>query len=319
MQKSEFLSDERFFEQIGITPGRLLTIVERIKDHYRTIEFDDQGKTRVLNVPGKQLKTTQRRISKLLSQAAPPDDHAFCHQGRGPLRAARCHARHPYLLRLDVRDFFPNIRVDRVRRAVDKLSLSAFLKQCLAEIVCYDGKLPQGAPTSVAVSNLVMKPLDRRISGLCTPKGLTYTRYVDDIAISGGRRVANIEATVRKIVRDEGWELNEGKSELLGPGERRRYLGVVLNSHPSVIKDYRQALWWAMKRISRRGQPVPVYVQRSLLGRIAFIRAVHPPHAVRLQRAFAEFILPLGTAAGPAPLRPRHQRRKSDVLDPAFW
>jgi RNA-directed DNA polymerase len=302
--KSRTLSDGQILKRLGIPRAELEELASTLDDHYEERQITDGKKNRLLLVPTPALKRIQKRIERRLLRDLPVDPAAFCHRGRGIVAAARLHVRHPYLLRLDFADFFPNTSIDAVRDAFLGSGLSSGLSRLLSELVCFRGQLPQGAPTSVAVSNLVMRSLDKRIGSLCRSQGLTYTRYVDDLAISGGRRVTWIEPIVRRII-GEAWTLNEKKRELFTPDQRHTYLGIILNSHPNLDAEYVRTLARSIRRIAERYPSVPLPLQRRLIGRISYVRAVHRAKGDRLAELYVQRI---GSLSLPAPERRRARK-----------
>jgi hypothetical protein len=94
--------------------------------------------------------------------------------------------------------------------------------------------LPQGAPTSPALANLVCFRLDRRLAGLAAIVGVRYTRYVDDLTFSGDRRIRGdrFAALVSEVAAEEGFRVNPVKTRVAGAGSRQRVLGAVVNAGP---------------------------------------------------------------------------------------
>src|SRR5262245_405896 len=88
---------------------------------------------------------------------------------------------------LDVRQFFPNVTRAMVIEALVRLGYTREIAALIAELTTYKGYLPQGAPTSTLLDNLVFVPIDRYFQKFSQRLGLTYTRYVDDITLSGNR------------------------------------------------------------------------------------------------------------------------------------
>jgi RNA-directed DNA polymerase len=258
-----------------------------IASHYRRESRLIGSKRRILSVPSDHLKAVQRLILERLLDPIPPHEAAFCYPGRGILDAVRRHQGHRYLLHLDLRDFFPSVRTSRVARAFRRLGFDAGATTLLTALTTYKNALPQGAPTSVAVGNLVLDRLDRSLWGVCRKYGLTYTRYVDDLAISGGRRLAGVEAEIRAIVSDCHWELSN-KGGLAETGSRPRLLGVLmgetLNVDPTYVADLRVVL---AGRVGA-GDPLTQAEHRTLAGKIAWVRAVNADDAQDLLSLFGQ-------------------------------
>jgi RNA-directed DNA polymerase len=194
---------------------------------WRQITIERRGKPRTLRVPCAPLKRVQRAVNTALLAPLDSERASYCRAGRGVLKAVQQHERRPALLHRDIAGFFPAVSARRVVRALLAVGLSRPLAQVISDVCTVDDELPQGAPTSVTLGNLVLQSLDRRLTVLCRQRGLTYTRYVDDLAISGGeQRLTALAPLIDRIIADEGWAVGTQKGGLALPGEYREYLGV---------------------------------------------------------------------------------------------
>jgi hypothetical protein len=149
--------------------------------------------------------------------------------------------------------------------------------------------LPQGAPTSPALATLAALSLDRRLTGLAARFGATYSRYADDLALSGDERLLAaapaIRAAVADIARDEGFRVNERKSQLMTSAGRQRLCGVVVNVHPNIARTEYDTLKAILHNAVHRG---PGGESRDqLLGRIAWVESVNPNRGAKLRERFA--------------------------------
>jgi retron-type reverse transcriptase len=111
--------------------------------------------------------------------------------------------------------------------------------------------LPQGSPASPALSNLVSLKLDKRLSRLAETIGADYTRYADDITLSGNENITNYVDLVRKIISEEGYEINEDKFRLQYSFQRQEVTGLVVNTKVSVseklISEIENAIYYCNK------------------------------------------------------------------------
>ena len=148
--------------------------------------------------------------------------------------------------------------------------------------------LPQGAPTSPALANLAAFALDRRVAGLAAAVGATYTRYADDLVLSGGegllRRAPGVRETVARIAREEGFRVNERKTQLMTDAGRQRVAGVVVNARPNVARREYDLLKATLHNAGRDG---PGDLDPAVLrGRIAWVASLHPGRGAELERRF---------------------------------
>lgn len=284
---------QRTSRRVGLGPLRHYAVEARPKPG---------GGLRVLERPKPLLKRVQRRVLHGLLAHVPPHPaaHGFV-RGRSALTHARLHAGQPVVLRFDLRDFFATVHAGRVlaifrtagypepvarallgltthglsRRALRALGLDAWspLGQHLQR-----GHLPQGAPTSPALANLAALRLDRRLQGLARALGATYSRYADDLVLSGSaqlaRRRAGIEARVGTIALESGFELQHAKTRCATASTRQVVGGWVVNAQPAVARDDYDRLR-------------AVLHDAALHGPGAANRAGHPRFAAHLQGAIA--------------------------------
>jgi RNA-directed DNA polymerase len=242
--------------------------------HYRWAVRPKRTGVRLVAAPKPRLKEIQRRL--LRHVLAPIPLHPLAHggvRGRSVRTALAPHAGATVVIRADLEAFFSSIparRVYGVLRTAGYPEAVAYTITGLCTTVIPHSvwqavqipadferhrrlgrllavpHLPQGAPTSPALANLVAFSLDRRLAGLAHAFDAKYTRYVDDLTFSGGGRLrAGRSAfldTVAEIARDEGFRLVDAKTVVLGSAGRQQALGAVINDHPTLSRQERDAL-----------------------------------------------------------------------------
>ena len=282
---------------------------------------------RLIESPKRLLKATQRRVLHQILAPIPPHDaaHGF-RRGHSALTHARRHTGREVVLRFDLEDFFAAIAAGRVygvfRSAGYPEAVAASLTGLVTNVIpmgeweraprsanpavnaarhrlerrLATPHLPQGAPTSPALANLCAYRLDCRLAGLADASGAVYSRYADDIALSGDRRLqahaVRVRRMVEEIAHDEGFRVNSRKSQLMTRAGRQRICGIVVNEHPNTARhDYdrlRAQLHDAALNGSDAANRARVPDLRAhLLGRISWIEALNPARGARLRRSFA--------------------------------
>lgn len=173
------------------------------------------GNLREIAEPGPALKAAQQRIlAKLLKKARPHQAALGFRRGCSIVDHASAHAGATTIITADIQDFFPSTGYGRVRRWWEKRGYAPVDARLLTTLTTYRGALPQGAPTSPLLSNLVNWELDAAIDRFVRVSGGTYTRYADDLAFSwagGGSPPLTLEAFVRARLREAGYTLHERK------------------------------------------------------------------------------------------------------------
>jgi hypothetical protein len=152
--------------------------------------------------------------------------------------------------------------------------------------------LPQGAPSSPAMANLLAHRLDRRLAGLAAAVGATYGRYADDLVFSGDLPVAGLTARVVEIATDEGFRLRDEKTRVMPAHRRQRVTGVVVNSSPAAARSDYDELRALLHNCARTGPEAqnraghPAF-REHLQGRIAWVSTGRPARAEKLRELFA--------------------------------
>jgi len=269
---------------------------------------------RLLEVPAPHLRAVQRRLLAQLLGGLPP--HAAAHgyaRGRSVVQHAALHAGQGRVLRFDLSDFFSTVRASRVHALFRTLGYSITVARGLTALCTTatpeawlraeprlswlqrqrlrDPHLPQGAPTSPALANLCAFALDARLAGLAQAHGARYSRYADDLVISGPATlpVRAISAWVAAIAEDEGFAINRGKTRNQGAARRQSVCGIVVNSKPNLPRDEFDRLKATLHRCVVDG---PAGQNRDghadwrahLQGRVAWAAQLNPDKAQKLKK-----------------------------------
>lgn len=247
-----------------------------------------RGGFRVIAAPQGHLLRLQRAILDTL--LAPVRLSDACHgfrAGRSIGTNALPHVGHELVVNVDLRDFFHTVTSGRVAGLFDQLELPGGVvgRAFLVDAVTRCGHLPQGAPTSPAIANLVCRRLDSRLLGLARVAGASYTRYADDLTISGPAPVASLLPPLRAIVQAEGFTIAKEKTRLLRRGVRQDVTGLTVNEQVSVPRALRRRLRAAVHGAAHgrtptwKGRPL---TSEQLRGHLAYLRSLHPDEAARL-------------------------------------
>jgi retron-type reverse transcriptase len=173
------------------------------------------------------------------------------------------------ILKLDIKNFFGSVKRKAIFRSFRRLGYSREVSDLLTSVVSLNGSLPQGAPTSPALANYAAFRLDVRISAYAAKRGISYTRYADDLTLSGAlvgdRRVRR---TVEKIMRDEGFSPNESKRRYVQRHERQAVTGVVVNDRLNWPRERRRWLRQEIHYLQRFG--VESHLAKRLSTRSAY-------------------------------------------------
>ena len=217
------------------------------------------GETRdVYEAGSEELRQVHRTLNRRLLEYVQQRDPTYplpCCMGfvrkRSTLDNAAKHCGQPLLLRADIEDFFPTIGQARVSELFRQLSLKEFSADLLSRVVCFRGHLVPGLSASPLVANLIARGLDHRLMEIASRIGAVYTRYADDIAISG-KTVPSL-ADVMRAVEAEGFQLSARKQRLTKSGQAHFVTGLSVQDAkrphaPKAMKRrLRQELYFANK------------------------------------------------------------------------
>ena len=167
---------------------------------------------------------------------------------------ASAHLNSKNILKLDLENFFPSIPIKRVIAIFLGMGYTPKISYSLASLCCLNGVLPQGAPTSPALCNIIAKRLDYRINGFAQKNCLKYTRYADDIILSGDDVNAKTLSFLRKIIVTEGFTIKEEKTRFFKEYGQRIVTGLSISSPKITIpKEKRRALRQELHYIKKYG------------------------------------------------------------------
>lgn len=213
------------------------------------------GEQRKIDAPNNELKQVQRRLGEALldyqekiwkeQDIEPRIANAFL-RGKSIITNARVHRNRKYVLNMDLEDFFGSFHFGRVLGFFEKnknFSMDKKVAIVMAQLTCYNGALPQGAPTSPIVSNLIFQIVDMRILELARKYRLDYTRYADDLTFStNDKRFRNNKdefiTKMSSLLRKSGFSINEEKTRFLCYSSRQSVTGITVNEKLNVSHEY---------------------------------------------------------------------------------
>ena len=289
---------------LGVERKMLFKMARKHNIYYHDIEIvKKDGTIRPLNTPTRTLKHMQRRILGEILSHFPVSQYATAYR-RGMAITANAipHTNKKYLLKMDLKDFFGSITFLQVYCNV--FNTRYFPKQIgtiLTELCTKDDVLPQGAPTSPMLSNLVMRHFDDTIGNWCKQRGISYTRYSDDMTFSGDVPLYFVYEKVSRMLNKMGFEINESKTNFITNASRQTVTGLTVNDEVRIPADYkrklRQEVYYVLKytvegslKYTRNEEYITVYESyfgsyevyeckkylNHLLGQINYLLGVEP-------------------------------------------
>ena len=274
---------------LGFSGKALYSVSNHIHAHYRSVSIPKgNGEIRELHVPDELLKSIQRRIHVVLLSSEPISPYATAYRiGGSTCRNASPHQGKAVVLKLDIRHFFDRLIYPIIKEKAFPAERYSEQNRVLLSLLCiYRDVLPQGAPTSPTISNIVMREFDDRVGGWCAAQGIAYTRYCDDMTFSGDFDPAPVKRFVKDELKHLGLFLNDKKTVVVRRGQRQTVTGLVVNEHTRIPAAYkariRQEMYYCRKygiaaHLAAVGSTEsPEAFARSLLGRINYVLSVEP-------------------------------------------
>ena len=274
---------------LGISAKTLYAVSNNLGKHYRKVSLPKKsGGFRNLSVPDEALKIIQKRIAEVLLIHMPVSQYAKAYRfGSSTLRNAKHHVGKQVVLKLDILHFFDSIRYSTVKDKVFPEEVYAEPLRILLTMLCYHkDALPQGAPSSPAITNILLYEFDEQIGQWCRERDIAYTRYCDDMTFSGNFDPAEVIRFVRLELKEMGFLLNEQKTRIQHPGQQQTVTGIVVNEKLSIPAGYRrklrQELYYCRKfgiqeHLQKIGLAISVDTYRmQLLGKVNYVLQVHP-------------------------------------------
>ena len=274
---------------LGISAQSLYAVSNQLSRHYHSVTIPKRGGgERPLGVPDHTLKFIQRRITEVLLMHMPISPYATAYRyGGSTARNALPHIGKHQLLQLDIHNFFGSVLYSTVKDKVFPTEIYAENLRVLLTMLCYhQDALPQGAPSSPAISNILLRDFDERVGQWCGERHIAYTRYCDDMSFSGVFDAKEVLCFVQQELQREGYYLNERKTHLTHPGQRQMVTGIVVNQGLSIPADYRRMLRQELHFCQKYGVHEHLahlnlscsereYLQK-LLGRVNYVLSVMP-------------------------------------------
>lgn len=312
----------RFCDPAGL---HALAVDDRMRHYDHRFVAKRSVGVRLLEAPRPRMKQLQRHVLRALLDHIPPHPAAFGFvRGRGHRQFAAAHSGQRVVVRIDLADFFNSIRYGRVRAIFARVGYPDEVAAALAALCTVrtpfavlqrfphnlpvqerrgaiqrlrERHLPQGAPTSPALSNLAAVRLDLRLSALARAWDVRYTRYADDLAFSGDGRLSRaVEAFIAKVAAiaiEEGLSVRFRKVRVMRSGRRQQLGGLVVNAAANVPRAEYDRLRALLHNAARTGPEAqnrdrhPAF-QAHVRGRIAWVAATHPVRGARLWAAYRQ-------------------------------
>lgn len=238
------------------------------------------GGVRLISAPKPFLKIVHRTIYHSLLKHF--KFHFACHgfAAKKSIRTnAEEHVRKDVVLRLDIKNFFPSIKAKRVYGVLKSLGLDdKYALYFITRVCTRHNSLPQGAPTSPSLANLVCRSLDSRLGALCQSRNFSYSRYADDLTFSGQKSIVRYITIFKNIIDEEGFIVNDSKTRIMRRGARQEVTGITVNDKIGISRNFRRTVRSSIHRVNHKqiafikNKKVDI---ENILGYISYIKSIN--------------------------------------------
>lgn len=251
-------SVEDLSEQLHIDIRLLYLISNDTARFYRVYRIPkSNGYFRTIEAPSELLKRIQRWILKYILQQFEAHRYSTAYEcGKNIRSNAWRHVGQPVVLKLDVKNYFPSLHSHLAYGFFKMLGYPEAVTVMLVKFCCLHGHLPQGAPSSPHLSNLLMLPVDDRLADWLRSQPIRYSRYADDMTFSGDLTLEQIQSIVtlcRSVLRERGLKLNLRKIRIQRQGARQTVTGLVVNRQLHILREKRRKLRQMMYYVKKFG------------------------------------------------------------------
>jgi len=293
---------------MGVKLEKYNEVVKNRLGYYEEFNLKKKnGGFRQINAPKGELLNYQRWVKTyILDQLQFPSYLTAYQKGKSIADNARAHAKQPLIIKFDLQDFYGHISQDKVFGMFKILGYGTAIAIDLAKICCMPGLidgeketnlayLPQGAPTSPAISNFAAGRMDRRLLEYAKRTGFNYTRYADDLTFSGPLKSTFHKGMVEQIISDEGFTVNQRKTRFVPSSANQLVTGLNVNHRAVVPKKMRRMVHTHLHNCLRSGpyqnlESIGMSKKMNyndwLLGHINYIRILHPFEAAKMMEKY---------------------------------
>jgi len=312
---------------LGMSYASLSQVIYRTGDRYKYTQFEIPkrgGGARTISAPSRRLKAVQGQLKNVLETVYKPKPSAqgFV-RGKSIVTNASHHLDKTFVFNVDLSDFFGSIHFGRVKGLFQSapFDFDASVATVLAQICCFDNALPQGAPTSPVIANMIAHKMDAQLQYLAMRFHSTYTRYADDITFSFTctqrrlpREIVCVDGGVVRCgdllvhaVETNGFSIHPGKVRLRGHSSRMEVTGLTVNEFPNVSRQYVRQIqsmlhawrthgYEAAERefnekydASHRPSGGPKSFEKVVRGKLAFLSSVRGPRDSLFNKLAAQY------------------------------
>lgn len=228
--------------------------IARPENFYRSFKIKKKnGKSRTITEPLPSLKEIQYWILNSIVKRITPNLHNNAYtEGKSIVTNAKFHRKQPKVLNVDIEKYFDSINQKQVKNLFTNLGYNLEVSETMSLLLTLKNGLPQGSPSSPYLSSILTKQLDIELLEYARSKELRYSRYADDITISGNFKEREVISDLKQMIKEHGFNINPSKTSVKKQHQRQMVTGIVVNEKLSIkkadIKELRQNIHYVKTR-----------------------------------------------------------------------
>lgn len=245
------LTIELLAKRVGLRQKNLLELANIAPNLYSEKPIPKgKGGKRILEIPYPLLKSSQKNLLDKILHKIPTHPNLYGRPGTSIKNAVSEHIKKALVVTMDIRDFFPNTKAHKVKKAFVENGASQEIANLLTRLVTYKNHLPQGAPTSPCLGRMVLQPFAEQLENLLLsiPK-TSFSIYFDDITISGPKGIKSIKNTIANILKRHGYEINKSKIFVMNRKMEQVSLNIKLNNRIEATEKFLQEIEELSKKL----------------------------------------------------------------------
>jgi len=244
---------EEMAQRLGVSACAIRMVSNPKTRNYRVYVQRQGRKKRLIEAPKTILKRIQRSLldSVFSHVHSSTWSHGFC-PGRSIFSHAVLHTRKNVVVTMDIKDFFPSVNLQKIHPILRRFFPDESELELAMQLVTRNGRLPQGAPTSPHLANLVFSAIDETIASSIGGRW-AYSRYADDLAFSGDDSTGMLIDTVSEIALRNGFCIATKKTRVMRQHHRQKVTGLVVNRGLNLPREKRKNWRATLHRISTQG------------------------------------------------------------------
>lgn len=187
-------------------------------------------------------------------------------------------------MKIDLKDFFHSIDKSKIFYLFKGIGYNNLVSNILTNLCTYEERVPQGAITSPVISNLVCKKLDYRLSGVASKRGISYTRYADDMYFSCDDEVLlrKTQNMIYEIIKDEGFVVNNKKIKFMGPHSKKFITGLIINEVKVLVpREMKRKVRVMIHQAIATGDYSNI---DTIKGYISFISSIEKDYKIKIEK-----------------------------------